>query len=462
MVLVASAASVVSFGGYLVKYYKVAKPDEKILITGPFTTNEIDIKKTALILPFQKFKYVSMQSHSINTFVIAMTKEKIPFRMPMYFTVCIDDSAYESIALYAKKFGDMDLSEVNKTIESIVHGEARIITGGMEVEAVFGKREIFKSHMEDMIQKCMSPFGIKVDNVNIGELEDSKESDYFKNLRERALQKAQRDAAVATAEHNFKGDSDKKTFEVESRQKISSSEVTAIETENTNQQTITISKTQLQILQANQDREAIVAKLEANAIAKKRDIDLQKEIAEKQREQNIEQQKADQLAKSIVDKETLIVNTEAKAKEIQMLADADFYRKQKQAEADLLVRQKQAEGDLFSAQKDAEGKLAILSAEADGLRKKVVASGGTIVDLQNFMMVDTRQHVDIAGKLADSVKDMHPTIITNGSHGSVSGVMTDIGVSALTMADMFKKQSGIDLVGMMTNKLATKLEVDKT
>lgn len=430
---------------YCVMNYRVSKPEEKILITGPFTKNEIDIKKNVLILPFQKYKYISTQSHSINTLVNAMTKEKIPFDMPMYFTVCLDDSSQESITLYAKKFGNMEPEEINNIIESIVHGEVRILTGGMEVEDVFGKREIFKEEMEEKIQKCMAPFGIKVDNVNIGELNDSKGSDYFKNLRERSLQKAQRDASVATAEHNFKGDIDKKTFEVESRQKVSSSEVIAFQTENENKQTMIKSKTQLEILQANQDKESKLAQLEATAIAKKRDIELLKEIAEKEGEQNIAQQKAELLSKSIVERDALVIQTEAKAKEIQMLADAEFYSRQKSADAELYFKQKEAEGKFALLQKEAEGKLALLTAEAEGLKRKIDASGGDLTELKSYMMVDTRQHVDIAGKMSESLQNMHPTIISNGSSNTVSNTVTDIGISALTMAKVFKDQLGIDM-----------------
>lgn len=427
---------------YLIKYYKVAAADEKIVVTGPFTKNEMDIKKTALILPFQKYKFISNQAHSISTHVSAMTKEKIPFDMPMYFTICTDDSSDQSLSLFAKKFGNLEQYEINKTIESVVHGEARLLTGGMEVEHIFNNREIFKNNITSKIQECLTPFGINVDNVNIGELNDSKGSDYFKNLRERALQKAQREANVATAEHTFNADSEKKEFEVESRKKICSSESQAVETENINQQHIVKSQTLLKILQANQAKDAELAKLEAEAISKKREIDLKKEIEEKRRDQMIEQQKADQLSKSIVDKDTLIVETEAKVTQIKMLA-----------EVHLLKVKLEADAKFYEKQKEAEGELTFQTARAEGLKRNIEASGGTINDLQQYIMVEERQHVDIAKEFANSVKGMNPTILSNGNTGAISNVITDIGSSALVLSEVFKSKTGIDPVKLLKNKI---------
>ncbi len=442
--LLIAAISIPTLGsiGYLVNFYKVAKAHEKIVVTGPFVgKKEMKIVKTALILPFQKYRYISNQAHSIQTHVSAMTKEKIPFDMPMYFTICPNDETEETMSLFAKKFGDMDQDAIDNTIASVVHGEARLLTGAMDVEHIFNNRAIFKQDITNKIQECLEPFGIKVDNVNIGELNDSKGSDYFKNLRERALQKAQREATVATAEHSFNAKSEEKSFEGDSRKRIAETESDAVTRENFLKQNIIKSQTELKVFEANQNREAELARLEAEAVAKKRDFDLQTEIQTKRREQMIEQQKAEELSKTLVDKDKLLVDTDAKAEQIKRLADAKAY------EARML-----AEAQLYSKQKEAEGILAIQTAKAEGLNRNVQAAGGNIKFLESYKMVDEGRHENIADKYSSAMKDMKPTIFTNGSDGSVSKVLTDIGGSVGALAEAYKKQTGIDLIQQYLTK----------
>ena len=429
--------------------YKVAKAEEKIVVTGPFVGDkEMKICKTAFIWPFQKYKFISSQAHSISTIVSAMTKEKIPFDMPMFFTICPDDGEESTLSLYAKKFGDMDQESIDETIKSVVIGEARLLTGGLDIDALFSNRDEFKSGITNKIQICLDPFGLKVDNVNIGELKDSHGSDYFKNMSERALQKAQREATVATAEHMFNTKSEEKSFEGESRKRVAATESDAMTTENLLQQNIVKSKTELKVFEANQNQMAELARLQAEAIAKMKEIDYQREIEEKRREQMIEQQKANELSKAIVDKDKLMVETEAGALKIRMLADAQAYETRVRADA-----------DLYAKQKEAEGELAVQTAKAEGLKRNVQAAGGTIKDLESYKMVDEGRHENIAQKFAEGVKGLNPTIFTNGSDGSVSKVMSDIAGSVSAMASAYKKNTGIDL--MESFKGAANANVDK-
>lgn len=431
----ANIGSISLAGIYFYMNFKVAEPHEKIVVTGPFIKDEMKICKKVLILPFQKYKLINTQAHSINTIVSAMTKEKIPFDMPMYFTVSPDDSLEHTLSLYAKKFGDKEQSEITNIIESVVHGEARLLTGSMEVEHIFANRSEFQKSITDKIQECLIPFGIKVDNVNIGELKDSQKCDYFKNLSERSLQKAQRDANVATAEHQFNTDSEKKGFEAESRKRMAYDESVAVIKENDLQEDIIRSRTKLAIFEANQLRDSKLASLEAEAVASKKHIDLQTEIEMLRKEQMIEQQKAEDLSKTLVNKEILLVKTDAEAEQIKRLADAEAYKKR--AEADAL---------LYHNQREADGILAIQNAKAEGLKRNVNAVGGNVKFLESYKMVDEGRHENIAAKYSEAVKGMNPTILTNGSDGSVSKVLSDIGGSVSALVNGYEKQTGINLL----------------
>ena len=429
---------------YAVGFYKVANPNEHIIVTGPLlklsnTVDDMQISKTALILPFQKYKFVNVQAINVSTIVPAITMEKIPFKMPVSFTLCPNDGSPNELSIYTKKFGNMNTDEINDTISSVVIGETRLLTGAMGVEDIFGNRKAFKEQITERIQECLEVFGIKVDNVNVGELSDDSGSDYFKNLSVRALQQAHRDADVSTEEHARNADSEKKEFESTNRKRVAGIEASIVSQENDAEENIIESKTKLAIYKAAQDRSAVMANLEATAETERRKFDLQLEVEQKRKEQMIEQQRADNLSKAIVDKDALIVETEAAAAKLKISADASAYEIKIKADA-----------ALYAQEQEAKGILEIEVAKAQGLMRNIDAAGGDVNRLVSYIMANSEQHVKIAEKCADGVKDMKPIVFTKSGNGDdVSDVLGNLGGTVAAFSEMYKNKYGVGLTDVI-------------
>ena len=197
-------ASTAVFGSaYFYWRYKVALPNEWIIKTGPFIT-DVHISRRTLLLPFQQSITVTMNPTTIKTIVNAMTTEKIPFNMPMAFTLCPIDNP-EAMKKYSARLCGISKEAFDENLLGIIQGESRVLTAGMELEKLFSDRDAFKSHITDNINKSLEDFGLRIINVNVEELIDNDGSEYFKYMKKKALEKAVNKARVDVAEQTKEG-----------------------------------------------------------------------------------------------------------------------------------------------------------------------------------------------------------------------------------------------------------------
>lgn len=178
--------------------YKVAQPNQWIVKTGPFVKN-VDISKKTLLLPFQEHIYINTNPMTIKTMVNAMTIEKIPFNMPMVFTIRPKDD-FDALARYASSFSGCDTEKIEEIIIGIIDGNARLLTAGLELESLFNDRDLFNKSVTEVINVSLDKLGLVASNVNIEELLDTSGSEYFKYMRKKALEKAVNRARVDVAE----------------------------------------------------------------------------------------------------------------------------------------------------------------------------------------------------------------------------------------------------------------------
>jgi flotillin len=73
-----------------------------------------------------------------------MSKELVPFSLPMVFTVApinpnVDINRFLT---YARKLGGLSLEKVVEIIGGIVHGETRVLSAKLTVRKMFGDRQI--------------------------------------------------------------------------------------------------------------------------------------------------------------------------------------------------------------------------------------------------------------------------------------------------------------------------------
>ena len=148
--------------------YRVCQPNQYLVKTGLGIKN-MSVSRKAIQWPFQKAQFVDMNPKSYHLSLHNMSKEKVPFNLPVVFTVApYDPIAYPAFfENFATKMTNISPHEMEYTIKSVIHGETRILSADMTIEEMFSDKEKFKAVVGDKIQLDLDQFGIKICNANI-------------------------------------------------------------------------------------------------------------------------------------------------------------------------------------------------------------------------------------------------------------------------------------------------------
>jgi flotillin len=175
--------------------YKISAPDEYLAITGMGIQN-VKITKAAWVWPLQRCTRFSVQPQDYAMDLLAMTKEKLQFALPVVFTVGPDvnarganthspggdeegDAAREdrgdALMKYAMLLAQNDSSANNaeksrhvaNIVKGIIEGETRVLVSSMTMEEIFTEREMFKKRIFRNIQGELNQFGLRIWNSNV-------------------------------------------------------------------------------------------------------------------------------------------------------------------------------------------------------------------------------------------------------------------------------------------------------
>lgn len=449
-------------GAYVKDKYIVAQSHQYIVKTGPFIEG-INVSKQTLILPFQLYNFVNMNPLTIETIVLAMTTEKIPFNMPMKITIVIKED-FESIRKYATHYNDISNYELEKSILGIIHGAIRILVATLELEALFNDKNKFKNKITDEINLILDNFGLKAININLEELVDSEDSKYFQHMKTKALERALNKARVDAAEQTKEGDIGELHFKAESRKKSAEITSNTIEIENNRQQEIIKSMTRLEIEKAENEKYRKIAVAISKAESEMKEIDLQREVEDKRKEQEISKLRAKDLAaadvraqvkksdtEGIMNSEKIKIEIEAQIAIIK--AKTDLEKQRLDADSIFYIEQKKAEALVITKKAEADGIKMIKEAEANGLQLLVNAVNGNINNLNTYLLVNSGKVVDLATANALAVKDMKPSIwITGNQNDKLSNVVEDLTKSIFPLSSAIEAQTGFKLIESLNIK----------
>lgn len=478
--------------------YRIAAPNQYIVKTG-IMIDGVDINKNTFQWPFQVAKIMDMSPSSHHMIIDkAMSKEKIAFKMPIAFTIGPKDDI-ESLTKYATKLIGMEQAKLYELIYVAVAGSCRMQAGNLELEQIFSDRIKFRDEVINIINNELEQFGIKILTMNIEELEDMEGNEYFVFLRKKALEGAVNTAKIDVAEQLKKGDIGQKTHQSETRIKVADLEKEAKLVENIRDRDISESDATLNIARTEYNKTMILAKLEADANSKKRDLELQKEIEEYRKNQETEKLRASEMSLTNVKAEILLKNTDAQAKAkieqtkgeadallriteanalalvkntkaqteakieiargeaeaIRLIADANFLAKQNEAKGIQLIKESEAKGIEAIGLAEAKSLEAMKAAEADGFRKMVDSAGGT-PELVNYMFVHNDIPTKVAQAHATGLNGMNPKINywhtgpNDGSNG-FANTLKDLVKGSLPFTEGLKDQTGIDVTKFFNN-----------
>lgn len=481
----AALATAGGVGLFIMQRYHVCTPSEFLVRTG-YGIKRMEVARKALQLPFQEVVKISMHPRTYSFDLHNMSSEKVEFKLPVVFTIAPvnpedGEKELELFCNYATVLNDMGEHELENTVRGMIEGETRTLTATMTIEKMFSSKDAFRNDVVDKIKEDLDKLGLRILNANIREMTDYDENNkYFEYRKQRAIQNANYDAEIDVAEARKKGESGVAARDADTRVAKAEAEMTATVAENTRQITVAESKANLAEAEALSKRRSEVARVEAEMAALERKVILQKEVDARRFEQETESKRASILANAIAQAEATEREAQAKLFSDMRLAEATEREAQAKLFSDLRLaeaRERNSEAQLFAdmraaeAQerlahaslvtdmKRAEGIKAIYEAQAQGVRELETACQSDPELLKFYMALEKNLYPEIAGKMAEAVQGLDPTITIwntgNQAGEGLSQPLIDLMKGFAPFVDTISKQTDIKMPTWMPHVPAT-------
>lgn len=293
----------------------------------------------------------------------------------------------------------------------------------------------------------LGAFGLQVWNANIKDLQDAEGSEYFRYLRQKTVEGAVNQAKVDVSEARKRGEVGEKARQGETRQEVARIEMETVVSENSRKKGIADSEAALKVAQTEAKRMSDLAAIDAQQATAMRKAELEKGVAMKQAEANMEALRATDMSAATVAAEKAVKEAAGKAEAQSRAADGDAYAVRTAADASLFKVNKAADGDLYSTQRNAEGSLARAKADAEGMQLKFAAEadgtrlkyeaeaqgltrvrdalGGSSSSLLQYLMIERGVYQSLAQSTADAVRGMAPKVTVWSQGGDAKGTGAD-------------------------------------
>ncbi|KAK8142265.1 hypothetical protein G3M48_009077 [Beauveria asiatica] len=375
--------------------YRVSAPDEYLAITGMGIKN-VRITKSAWVWPLQRCTRFSVQPQDYAMDLLAMTKEKLQFALPVVFTVGPDvdsrganttaaaagegddhlarEDRGDALTKYAmllsqsddtKGGGDEKRRHLANIVKGIIEGETRVLVSSMTMEEIFSEREMFKRRIFRNIQAELDQFGLRIWNSNVKELKDAPGSNYFSSLSRKAHEGATNQARIDVAEAQLKGNVGESARHGQQEREIAKihAETAVQKTERDIERAQAVAR--LATHKTALDRDVNIAKVTAERTLQSTDEDLKRDVEIKRAGAELERLRATDLVKATIEKESkqqvadaaaYKVAADAKAKQDaqQRDADAGAYRTRLEAKAMQEAKQHDADAEAYRTRLEAK------------------------------------------------------------------------------------------------------------
>ncbi|PWA64750.1 flotillin-like protein 3 [Artemisia annua] len=432
--------------------YRVAKASEYLVITGA-GINDIKIAKKAWILPGQSSSKIDISPVNYTFEVQAMSAEKLPFILPAVFTIGPRADDKESLYKYAKLTTSQDdnSNHMHELVKGIIEGETRVLAASMTMEEIFKGTKEFKKEVFETVQLELNQFGLIIYNANVKQLVDVPGHEYFSYLGQKTQMEAANQAKIDVSEAKMKGavgsklrdgqtlqnaakiDAETKIIATQ-RQGEGTKEEIRVKTdvkvfENEREAEVAKANAELAMKKAKWAQNSQVAEVEAKKAVALREAELQKEVEIMNALTQTQKLKAEFLSKASVEYETKVQEANWELYKKQKEAEATLYEKEKEAQAQKAIaeaafyaRQQAADGELYAKQKEAEGLVALAQAQGAYISTLSGALGGNYWALRDYLMINGGMYQDIAKINGEAIKGLQPKIsIWTGANGSGEG-----------------------------------------
>ncbi len=193
----------------IIKRYRIAKPDEAIIVTGGkgkevhasdgTVTRDLSGQKVVtgggvFVLPFvQKSFTISLRSRRLSITTEAQTTDGITIQAQAVAVVKVGGSQ-EMIRAAAQRFLS-NSDEIDESTQEVLSGSLRSIIGGLTVLQIIRDRAVVAQSVLEAAEEALTKQGLVVDTLQIQEIRDA--SDYITNLGRPEAAKVRQTADIA-------------------------------------------------------------------------------------------------------------------------------------------------------------------------------------------------------------------------------------------------------------------------
>jgi flotillin len=363
IVIVALIALVVAVVAFAASRYKVAKPNEALIIAGSRRSAggiRVVVGGGAIVYPLVNVaKRVSLEVQSIAVGLAgAVTTQGVPVAVEGIVNVKIADDE-DSIRQAAQRFLDTQ-AKIPDIVRNVMEGSLRTIIGQLTVDELIRDRELFAARVQEVANGDLDGTGLAIDVFTIQSISDSEQ--YIENLGRKAAAEIRRDAEIAEAEAAQEA---RQKQELARQAVLEAEKVTKLKEQSILQETAAAEGRAEQakpLADAEARREVVLTETEvAQLVAQRRDKELDAEI------------------RRTADAQRYAAEQDAEANRYRIKAEAEATRDRRllEAEAERANLEAVASGRAFEERElgraNAEATLAVGEAEAQAMSRKADA-----------------------------------------------------------------------------------------
>lgn len=378
MTLPSVVIALIALGVVLIAFaasrYKVAKPNEALIIAGNRRAAggiRVVVGGGTLVYPLVNVaRRISLEVQSITVGLDgAVTIQGVPVAVEGIVNVKIADNE-SSIRQAAQRFLDTQVG-IPEIVRNVMEGSLRTIIGQLTVEQLIRDREVFATRVQEVANADLEGTGLAIDVFTIQSITDSEH--YIENLGRKASAEILRDAEIAEAEANQAA---RERQETSKQAVLDAEKVTRLREQAIEEEVAAATANAQQsrpLAEALARREVVTRETEvADLLAKRRDKELDAEV---RRVAEASRYAAEQDAEA--DRYKTVAAAEARAEGTRRQAEADKDRRLLEADAERANLEAVAAGNAFEEREvgraRADATLAVGEAEAEAMSKKADA-----------------------------------------------------------------------------------------
>ncbi|MGO3146336.1 MAG: SPFH domain-containing protein [Leucobacter sp.] len=426
----------------IIKRYRIAKPDEAIIVTGGkgkevrgadgSTSRDLSGQKVVtgggvFVVPFvQKSFSISLRSRRLTITTEAQTTDGITMQAQAVAVVKVGGTQ-EMIRAAAQRFLS-NSDEIDESTQEVLSGSLRSIIGGLTVLQIIRDRAVVAQSVLEAAEEALTKQGLVVDTLQIQEIRDG--ADYITNIGRPEAAKVRQAADIAETN----------AYQASEEAKIAAEKV------------LLDRNRELKLRQAEIQAETD----KANALAH----------AAEPLEQAIQQQAIVEQQQITAQKEVAL-RTEKLNADVRAVAEAEAYRVEALAKADASAAVSAAEGRAQSVEREGiaarEARIAAAAAlaaegraEAEAIEAKGAAEA-TAIDARARALETQSEAVlaqelihllpEIASEYAQAIGNIdNMTVVSADGTQKVAG---DAMGNIKGLLEMARETVGVDLVGML-------------